>query len=63
MGFDNDKIANKHNQCRGVVFGAPFFVGNKERWFIDSSHTVLETGQVIANFVTTKKAPVRIQQI
>ena len=28
-------------------------------WFIDSSHTVLEPGQVIANFVTTKKAPVR----
>ena len=24
-------------------------------WFIDSSHTVLEPGQVIANFVTTKK--------
>ena len=23
------------------------------------SHTVLEPGQVIANFVTTKKAPVR----
>ena len=22
-------------------------------WFIDSSHTVLETGQVIANFVIT----------